>query len=42
MYTAQMSMTLDNYEELAAAYEETQKKLEALYEKWDELAEKVE
>ncbi len=42
MYAAQMSMTPDNYEELAAAYEETQKKLEALYEKWDELAEKME
>lgn len=40
MYTAQMSMTPDNYEELAADYEETKQKLDSLYEKWDELAEK--
>lgn len=42
MYTAQMSMNPDNYADLAAEYDEAQKKLEALYEKWDELAAKME
>ena len=42
MYTAQMSMDPDNYADLAAEYDEAQKKLEALYEKWDELAAKME
>ena len=41
MYTAQMSMDPDNYVDLAAEYDEAQKKLEALYEKWDELAAKM-
>ncbi len=41
MYTAQMSMDPDNYADLAAEYDEAQKKLEALYEKWDELAAKM-
>ena len=41
MYTAQMSMNPDNYADLAAEYDEAQKKLEALYEKWDELAAKM-
>ena len=36
MYTAQMSMDPDNYADLAAEYDEAQKKLEAFYEKWDE------
>lgn len=40
MYTAQMSMNPDNYSELAAEYEEAKQKLDSLYEKWDELAEK--
>ncbi len=40
MYTAQMSMNPDNYSELAAEYEEAKQKLDGLYEKWDELAEK--
>lgn len=42
MYTVQMSMNPDNYEELAREYEETKKKLDDLYQKWDELAEKTE
>ena len=42
MYTAQMSMDPENYADLAAEYDEAQKKLEALYEKWDELAAKME
>lgn len=42
MYTAQMSMDPDNYADLAAEYDEAQKKLEAFYEKWDELAAKME
>ena len=42
MYTAQMSMDPDNYADLAAEYDEAQKKLEALYEKWDELAARME
>lgn len=42
MYTVQMSMTPDNYEELAREYEEAKAKLDKLYEKWDELAEKTE
>lgn len=42
MYTVQMSMNPDNYEELAREYEETKKKLDNLYEKWDELAAKTE
>ena len=40
MYTAQMSMNPENYSELAAEYEEAKQKLDGLYEKWDELAEK--
>lgn len=42
MYTVQMSMNPENYAELADEYEETKKKLDKLYEKWDELAEKTE
>jgi ATP-binding cassette subfamily F protein 3 len=42
MYTVQMSMNPDNYEELAREYEEAKAKLDKLYEKWDELAEKTE
>ena len=41
MYSAQMGMNPDNYSQLAEEYEETKKKLDGLYEKWDELAEKV-
>lgn len=42
MYTVQMSMNPENYAELADEYEETKKKLDKLYAKWDELAEKTE
>ena len=42
MYTVQMSMNPENYAELADEYEEAKKKLDKLYEKWDELAEKTE
>ena len=42
MYTVQMSMNLENYAELADEYEEAKKKLDKLYAKWDELAEKTE
>lgn len=42
MYTVQMSMNPGNYAELADEYEEAKKKLDKLYEKWDELAEKTE
>lgn len=42
MYTVQMSMNPKNYAELADEYEEAKKKLDKLYEKWDELAEKTE
>lgn len=42
MYTVQMSMNPENYTELADEYEEAKKKLDKLYEKWDELAEKTE
>ena len=42
MYTVQMSMNPENYAELADEYEEAKKKLDKLYEQWDELAEKTE
>lgn len=42
MYTVQMSMNPENYAELVDEYEETKKKLDKLYAKWDELAEKTE
>ena len=42
MYTVQMSMNPENYAELADEYEEAKKKLDKLYEKWDELVEKTE
>lgn len=42
MYTVQMSMNPENYAELAGEYEEAKKKLDKLYAKWDELAEKTE
>lgn len=42
MYTVQMSMTPESYTELAAEYEEAKKKLDKLYEEWDELAAKTE
>lgn len=42
MYTVQMSMNPENYAELADEYEEAKKKLDKLYVKWDELAEKTE
>lgn len=42
MYTVQMSMNSENYAELADEYEEAKKKLDKLYAKWDELAEKTE
>lgn len=42
MYTVQMSMNPENYAELADKYEEAKKKLDKLYAKWDELAEKTE
>lgn len=42
MYTVQMSMNPENYAELADEYAEAKKKLDKLYEKWDELAEKTE
>lgn len=42
MYTVQMSMNPENYTELADEYEEAKKKLDKLYAKWDELAEKTE
>lgn len=42
MYTVQMSMNTENYAELADEYEEAKKKLDKLYAKWDELAEKTE
>ena len=42
MYTVQMSMTPENYTELAAEYEDAKKKLDKLYEQWDELAAKTE
>lgn len=42
MYTVQMSMNPDQYAELADEYEEAKKKLDKLYAKWDELAEKTE
>lgn len=42
MYTVQMSMNPENYAELADEYEEAKKKLDKLYAKWDELAEKTE
>lgn len=42
MYTVQMSMNPENYAELANEYEEAKKKLDKLYAKWDELAEKTE
>lgn len=42
MYTVQMSMNPENYSELAQEYEEAKKKLDDLYRKWDELAEKTE
>ena len=41
MYTVQMGMNPENYEELAKEYEDARKKLDKLYEKWDELAEKT-
>ena len=40
MYTVQMSMTPENY--TAAEYEDAKKKLDKLYEQWDELAAKTE
>lgn len=42
MYTVQMSMNPENYAELADECEEAKKKLDKLYAKWDELAEKTE
>lgn len=42
MYTVQMSMNPDQYAELADEYAEAKKKLDKLYAKWDELAEKTE
>lgn len=42
MYTVQMSMNPENYAELADEYAEAKKKLDKLYAKWDELAEKTE
>ena len=42
MYPVQMSMNPENYAELADEYEEAKKKLDKLYAKWDELAEKTE
>ena len=42
MYTVQMSMNPENYAELADEYEEAKKKLDKLYAKWDEMAEKTE
>lgn len=42
MYTVQMSMNPENYAKLADEYEEANKKLDKLYAKWDELAEKTE
>ena len=42
MYTAQMSMSPDDYASLAADYEAAKKKLDELYKKWDELAAKIE
>ena len=42
MYTVQMSMNPENYSALAQEYEEAKKKLDDLYRKWDELAEKTE
>ena len=42
MYTVQMSMNPENYSALAPEYEEAKKKLDDLYRKWDELAEKTE
>ena len=42
MYTVQMSMNPENYAELADEYDEAKKKLDKLYAKWDELAEKTE
>lgn len=42
MYTAQMSMSPDDYASLAEEYEKTKKKLDSLYQKWDELAAKME
>lgn len=42
MYTVQMNMNPENYAELADEYEEAKKKLDKLYAKWDELAEKTE
>lgn len=42
MYTVQMSMNPENYAELADEYEEAKKKLDKLYAKWDELAERTE
>lgn len=42
MYTVQMSMNPENYAELADEYEEAKKKLDKLYAKWNELAEKTE
>ncbi|EHO62443.1 ABC-F family ATP-binding cassette domain-containing protein [Dialister succinatiphilus] len=42
MYTVQMSMNPENYAKLADEYEEAKKKLDKLYAKWDELAEKTE
>ena len=41
MYTVQMSMNPENCAELADEYEEAKKKLDKLYAKWDELAEKT-
>ena len=42
MYTAQMSMNPDDYENLAREYEEAKSKLDELYEKWSEIAAKAE
>ena len=42
MYTVQMSMNPEKCAELADEYEEAKKKLDKLYAKWDELAEKTE
>lgn len=42
MYRVQMSMNPENYSALAQEYEEAKKKLDDLYRKWDELAEKTE
>jgi ATP-binding cassette subfamily F protein 3 len=42
MYNVQMASQPDDYETLAKEYEQTKEKLDALYARWDELAEAME